>query len=95
MAKDPENPVTPRDQDASAIQKVLPGLSLAKIIDDIGKEVAHKLEMGAHEVGAVLYTGSAFVLYAGQEPMTMDEVREEAKQHEKGGQERERGGMEM
>ena len=51
------------------IQSVLKGLSLGKIASDIGKELEHQLKFGAHEMGAAIFSGSAFVMYpkAGQE----------------------------
>ena len=46
-----------------AIQTIAPGLSLSKILSDIGKEMIHLGEQGSHEVAAALFTGSAFVMY--------------------------------
>lgn len=40
-----------------------PGLSLSKILNDIGKELKDQGAQGAHELASVLYRGDAFVLY--------------------------------
>jgi hypothetical protein len=83
---------------SGAVQTVLPGLSLSKMRADIAETLRHMGAMGAHELGAVLYTGSGFVMYpkAGKEQsVTMDGLRAEAraKEQEQGrdAQEKERG----
>jgi hypothetical protein len=45
------------------IKAVAPGLSLSKIIHDVGEEMGHQLKAGAHEVAAAIFTNSAFVMY--------------------------------
>ena len=43
------------------IQAVAPGLSLSKILNDIGSEMKQQAAHGAHELAAVLFNGSGFV----------------------------------
>lgn len=40
-----------------------PGLSLSKILSDIGSEIRQSTAHGAHEAAAVLFNGSGFVMY--------------------------------
>lgn len=51
------------------IQAVAPGLSLGKILSDVGSELSHQGQAGAHELASALFRGDAFVMYpkAGQE----------------------------
>lgn len=47
-----------------AVQAVAPGLSLGKILSDIGTELTEQTKHGAHELAAALFRGSdAFVMY--------------------------------
>lgn len=47
-----------------AVQAVAPGLSLSKILSDIGTELKEQGSHGAHEMAAALFRGSdAFVMY--------------------------------
>jgi hypothetical protein len=66
--------------------KVLPGLSLNKILTDIGKELQDVTKHGSHELSAALFTGSAFVMYPRGENRVEDPRPEP---------EPERGGREM
>ena len=52
-----------------SVQAIAPGLSLGKILGDIGHELKEQGAHGAHEAAAALFNGSAFVMYphAGQE----------------------------
>jgi hypothetical protein len=43
--------------------KLLKGLSLDKVLTDIGKELGAVTQHGAHELSAALFTGSSFVMY--------------------------------
>lgn len=46
------------------IQAVAPGLSLSKILNDIGSEMKQQAAQGAHELAAALFRGSdGFVMY--------------------------------
>ncbi len=45
------------------IQAVAPGLSLSKILGDIGNEVSQQISHGSHEMAAALFRGDAFVMY--------------------------------
>jgi hypothetical protein len=48
----------------SLVQRVLPGLSLSKILSDIGDELKHQGAMGAQELAAGLFRNhDGFVLY--------------------------------
>lgn len=48
------------------IQAVAPGLSWEKIKNDIGSELKHQGQQGAHELAAAIFSGSAFVMYPRQ-----------------------------
>ena len=51
-----------------AVEAFAPGLTLGKILSDIGAELKEQRDHGAHELAAALFNGSAFVLY----PRTKD-----------------------
>ncbi|MGH7169983.1 MAG: hypothetical protein ACRELG_06885 [Gemmataceae bacterium] len=57
------------EQLKDGVEAVAPGLSMDKILGDIGTELKHMGAQGAHEMAAALFNGSAFVMYphAGQE----------------------------
>ena len=67
----------------------LTGLSLGKILSDVGKEVKHLGEQGAHELAASLFHGSGFVMYprAGKEGQGVDDPQLPEKQQENEGRE--------
>jgi hypothetical protein len=83
-------------EQGKGIQAALPGLSLDKILGDIGKELQTQAAHGAHELAAALFNGSAFVMYprnSGQrddaqqgqpaiEPVQQPEMQQE---HSRGG----------
>jgi len=46
-----------------AVQSIAPGLSWDKIVGDVGHELTEKAGQGAHEIAAVLFNGSGFVMY--------------------------------
>jgi hypothetical protein len=46
-----------------AFQSIAPGLSLDKIVGDVGHEVKQQAAFGAHEIAAALFNGSGFVMY--------------------------------
>jgi hypothetical protein len=51
---------------ALGIKAIMPGLSLSKILSEVGEELKHQGSMGAHELAAALFNGSAFVMYPRQ-----------------------------
>ena len=57
------------------MSKILPGLSLGKILSDVGTEVKHISAQGSHEIAAALFGGSGFVMYprAGQEGQSVED----------------------
>jgi hypothetical protein len=60
---------------AATLKAVAPGLSAEKFVNDVAQTVEHKLEHGAHEAAALLYNGSAFVMYprtGGKDDLTPD-----------------------
>jgi hypothetical protein len=61
-----------------AVQAVAPGLSLDKILGDIGQEFSQMVKHGAHEASAALFNGSAFVMYprVGREHEAQEDARE-------------------
>ncbi len=46
-----------------AFQTIAPGLSLEKILGDVGHELKQQVAFGAHELAAALFNGSGFVMY--------------------------------
>jgi hypothetical protein len=46
-----------------AFQALAPGLSLDKIVGDVGHEMKQQVVSGAHELAAALFSGSGFVMY--------------------------------
>jgi hypothetical protein len=46
-----------------AFQAVAPGLSLDKIMGDVGHELKQQVAFGAHELAAALFNGSGFIMY--------------------------------
>jgi hypothetical protein len=56
------NPEQPQGV-VETIQSVAPGLSLSKILGDIGTELTHLGAQGSHELAAALFNGSPFVMY--------------------------------
>lgn len=74
------------------VQAIVPGLSLDKILSDIGKELKDQVQHGAHEMASVLFTGNTYIQYARDpEPNTPDHGLSEMQQ----GQEQDRGGREL
>jgi hypothetical protein len=57
------------DDQPSLIAAIAPGLSMSKILGEIGTELKHMGSQGSHEMAAALFNGSAFVMYprAGQD----------------------------
>ena len=45
------------------IQAVAPGLSLSKILSDVGTELKEQASAGSHEFASALFRGDAFVMY--------------------------------
>jgi hypothetical protein len=57
-----ERPGLPETQ-REGIQAILPGLSLSKILHDVGKELKEQAVMGSHELASALFRGDGFVMY--------------------------------
>jgi hypothetical protein len=52
------------EQSPGLVQTIAPGLSLGKILSDVGTELVEQTKHGAHELSAALFRGSdAFVMY--------------------------------
>jgi len=49
------------------VQAVAPGLSLSKILGDIGSELKQQAAHGSHELAATLFSGNAYVMYPRQQ----------------------------
>jgi len=81
-----------------SLQAIAPGLSLGKILGDIGAELKQQAAHGAHETAAALFNGSAFVMYPRNE-QGQDHGHglqgQAVQQPEAPQQEQSRGGMEM
>ncbi len=58
-----ETPEPQRGESMGSIEAIAPGLSLAKILGDIGHELMEQAQHGAHEAAAALFNGSGFVMY--------------------------------
>ena len=73
------------------IQAVAPGLSLSKILGDVGTELKQQAAHGAHELAAALFNGSPFVMY----PRTKEGKEDPQHGLPEKQQEQDRGGREM
>jgi hypothetical protein len=59
-----EPSIGPVEAIREGIQAVAPGLSLHKILSDVGTELSHQLKAGAHELSAALLRDhDGFVMY--------------------------------
>ena len=76
--------------ESKGIQAVLPGLSLSKILSDIGKELKDQAAHGSHEMASALFRGDAFVMY----PRSEDPEQQQQGQQQEAQQEQDRGGRE-
>lgn len=45
------------------IKVVAPGLSLGKILSEVGNELVQQTQHGAHEMAAAIFGGSSYVMY--------------------------------
>ena len=63
VVKEGEPPMGAIEAMKEGIQAVAPGLSLSKILGDIGQELKEQLAHGSHEMAAALFRGDAFVMY--------------------------------
>src|SRR5271165_1648623 len=61
--KDVEKSMGPIEAMKERVQAIAPGLSLSKILGDIGAELKDQAAHGAHELAAALFRGDAFVMY--------------------------------
>ena len=73
------------------IQAVAPGLSLSKILSEVGAELKQQAAHGAHEMAAALFNGNPFVMYPRQQGH--DDPQHGLGQEMQ--QEQDRGGREM
>jgi len=71
------------------VKAVAPGLSLGKILSDIGNELKEQASFGAHELAAGLFRGDSFVMYPRQNQDSPDHGLPEMQQ------EQDRGGRDM
>ena len=71
-AKQPEQSMGPVEASMEGIRAIAPGLSLSKILSDVGEELKHQVSAGAHELAAALFNGSAFVMYPRHEGSVED-----------------------
>jgi hypothetical protein len=88
--KDGEKPMGPIETMKEGIQAVAPGLSLSRILGDIGNELKNQAAHGSHEMAAALFNGNSFVMYPRQQGHD-DPQHGLAEQQ----QEQDRGGREM
>lgn len=91
QAKAGDRAMGPIEAMREGIQAIAPGLSLSKILGDIGSELKQQAAHGAHEMAAALFNGNPFVMYPRQQG------RDDAPNHAQpeAQQEQSRGGMEM
>jgi len=95
------NPPTAIEAVKEGVQAVAPGLSLSKILNDIGSELGRLGVQGQMEAASALFNGSAFVPYGpGQYTPTPEKspahgLPIEAMKQPEVKQEQSRGGMEM
>jgi len=79
------------EQLKEGVQSVAPGLSLSKILGDIGNELKNQAAHGSHELAAALFNGSPFVMY----PRTKEGKEDPQHGLPEKQQEQDRGGREM
>lgn len=92
QAKTADKAMGPIEAIREGVQAVAPGLSLSKILHDIGKELKEQTAHGSHELASALFRGDAFVMY----PRTnQDKGAEHGLPQETQQQEQDRGGREM
>jgi hypothetical protein len=72
------------------IKTIAPGLSMSKILGEIGEELKHQVSAGAHELAAALFNQNAFVMY----PRQGHDDPQPSKEHQKE-VEQDRGGLSM
>lgn len=84
MAKQPQQPKEGQGA-MDAIQSVMPGLSLSKILSDIGKEIKDQASHGSHEMASVLFRGDAFVMYPRSEQKEIPEPSPDLQQEQEFG----------
>jgi hypothetical protein len=83
-------PGGPPEATKEGLQAILPGLSLSKILNDIGTELKDQAVMGSHELASALFRGDGFVMYPrGNQVESPEHGLPEAQQ------EQDRGGREM
>lgn len=58
-----DQPARTPEPEQNGIQAMMPGLSLSKILHDVGKELKEHAVMGSHELASALFRGDSFVLY--------------------------------
>lgn len=58
-----ERPIGTLEAIKEGVQAVAPGLSLDKILSDVGQELKQQMAHGSHEMAAALFRGDAFVMY--------------------------------
>jgi hypothetical protein len=84
----------PVEASVEGIKAVAPGLSLSKILGDVGEELGHQLKHGSHEMAAALFNGSPFVMYPRQNNAVDNPIHGLTSEAQKE-VEHERGGMSM
>jgi hypothetical protein len=99
ILKPPEQSMGAVTAEKEGIQAALPGLSLSKILSDVGTELKQQWAHGAHEMSAALFNGTAFVMYPRNDSQREDPQHGlppiEAVKQPEAQQEQSRGGMEM
>src|SRR5438045_1425261 len=62
-----------------AVRAIAPGLSLSKILSDVGQELKEQGKHGSHELAAALFNGSPFVMYprTGKDSVEGSEAKEQ------------------
>jgi hypothetical protein len=70
-------------------ESLLKGMSLSKILNDIGKELKDQAAHGSHEMASMLFRGDAFVMYPRSEDLEQQLQGQQEVQ-----QEQDRGGRE-
>ena len=92
----PERPIGTLEAIKEGVQSVAPGLSLSKILNDVGSELEQQLKHGSHELASAIFRGDSFVMYPreGKEAGSLHGLPEQAQQQEMQ-REQARGGREM
>jgi hypothetical protein len=92
MSKEAFKELMKQEQSVGAkdgVQAIAPGLSLSKILSDVGTELKEQWKHGSHEMASAMFTGNAYVQYARKDKVEEPEhgLPEQQQEQSRGGRE--------